>query len=327
MRAELQAGVSRILVCGRRGEVILPLRNIWIVAGDPHSPSERGLHGNLVSQGNGHNESLDVVKPVSTPAMNPQLQIDFGRRTQLHGARHPAQMTCPAKEKIIVALDTPDSISALRLVDDLKDAISWVKVGLQLFTAQGPAIVTALKERRLKVFLDLKFHDIPNTAHEAMRSAVRLGADMATIHLSGGSRMVRSAIEATAGSPLLVLGVTVLTSFDEAELRGIGVQRTPEEQVAELAALGCQCGLRGVVCSPREITSLRSKFGDSLKIVTPGVRPAGSAADDQQRVMTPAEAVRAGASHLVIGRPITAARSPREATLRIAEEIASSLRT
>jgi orotidine-5'-phosphate decarboxylase len=175
------------------------------------------------------------------------------------------------------------------------------------------------------VFLDLKFHDIPNTAHEAMRSAVRLGADMATIHLSGGSRMVRSAIEATAGSPLLVLGVTVLTSFDEAELRGIGVQRTPEEQVAELAALGCECGLRGVVCSPREITSLRRKFGDSLTIVTPGVRAAGSAADDQQRVMTPAEAVRAGASHLVIGRPITAARSPREAVLRIAEEIASSL--
>ena len=236
-------------------------------------------------------------------------------------------MTCPAKEKIIVALDTPDSMSALRLVDDLKDTISWFKVGLQLFTAQGPPIVTALKARHLKVFLDLKFHDIPNTAHEAMRSAVRLGADMATIHLSGGSRMVRSAIEATAGSPLLVLGVTVLTSFDEAELRGIGVQRTPEEQVAELAALGCQCGLRGVVCSPREITSLRSKFGDFLTIVTPGVRPAGSAADDQQRVMTPAEAVRAGASHLVIGRPITAARSPREATLRIAEEIASSLRT
>jgi orotidine-5'-phosphate decarboxylase len=236
-------------------------------------------------------------------------------------------MTCPAKEKIIVALDTPDSISALRLVDDLKDAISWVKVGLQLFTAQGPAIVTALKERRLKVFLDLKFHDIPNTAHEAMRSAVRLGADMATIHLSGGSRMVRSAIEATVGSPLLVLGVTVLTSFDEAELRGIGVQRTPEEQVAELAALGCRCGLRGVVCSPREITLLRSKFGDSLKIVTPGVSPAGSGTDDQQRVMTPAEAVRAGASHLVIGRPITAARSPREETLRIAEEIESRLPT
>ncbi len=234
-------------------------------------------------------------------------------------------MTCPAKEKIIVALDTPDSASALRLADDLQDAVSWVKVGLQLFTAEGPAIVKALKERGLKVFLDLKFHDIPNTAHEAMRSAVGLGADMATIHLSGGGRMVRAALDGASGSSLLVLGVTVLTSFDQAELRGIGVQRTPEEQVTELVALGLQCSLRGVVCSPREITPLRGRFGDALTIVTPGVRPSGSAADDQQRVMTPAEAVRAGASHLVIGRPITAAKSPREAALRIAAEIASSL--
>ena len=234
-------------------------------------------------------------------------------------------MTCPAKEKIIVALDAPDSASALRLVDDLQDAVSWVKVGLQLFTAEGPSIVRALKERRLKVFLDLKFHDIPNTAHEAMRSAVGLGADMATIHLSGGGKMVRAAIEGASGSSLLVLGVTVLTSFDETELRRIGVQRTPEEQVTELVTLGRQCDLRGVVCSPKEIAPLRSKFGDALTIVTPGVRPSGSSADDQQRVMTPAEAVRAGASHLVIGRPITAAKSPREAALRIAAEIASNL--
>jgi orotidine-5'-phosphate decarboxylase len=234
-------------------------------------------------------------------------------------------MTCSAKEKIIVALDTPDSASALRLVDDLNDAVSWVKVGLQLFTAEGPGIVRALKERHLKIFLDLKFHDIPNTAREAIHSVVSLGADMATIHLSGGSRMVRAAIEAASGSPLLVLGVTVLTSFDEAELHGIGVKRTPDEQVGELVALGRQCDLRGVVCSPREITALRGKFGNDLIIVTPGVRPSGSAADDQQRVMTPAEAVRAGASLLVIGRPITAAKSPREAALRIAAEIANGL--
>jgi orotidine-5'-phosphate decarboxylase len=265
------------------------------------------------------------MKTVTSPAVNPQLQIDFGRRTQLHGTRILVQVTSSAKEKIIVALDAPDSAAALRLVDDLEDAVSWVKVGLQLFTAEGPSIVTALKERRLKVFLDLKFHDIPNTAHEAMRSAVRLGADMATIHLSGGGKMVRSSIEAAKGSPLLVLGVTVLTSLDETELRAIGVERTPGEQVAELVAMGCRWGLRGVVCSPLEITPLRTKFGDALTIVTPGVRPLGSAADDQQRVMTPAEAVRAGATHLVIGRPITAAISPREAALRIAGEIASSL--
>ena len=234
-------------------------------------------------------------------------------------------MTSLSKEKIIVALDMPNSLSAIRLVDDLADAICWVKVGLQLFTAEGPAIVKILQERRLKVFLDLKLHDIPNTTREAMRSAVSLGVDMATIHLSGGGRMVRSAVEAATGSPLLVLGVTVLTSFDEAELRGIGVLRTPEEQVAELVNLGCQFGLRGVVCSPREIAPLRTKFGDSLTIVTPGVRPAGSASDDQQRVMTPAEAIRAGADRLVIGRPITAAKSPREAALRIADEIESSV--
>jgi orotidine-5'-phosphate decarboxylase len=232
-------------------------------------------------------------------------------------------MSSLAKEKIIVALDMPDSLSALRLVDDLDDAICWFKVGLQLFTAEGPAMVKTLKERRLKVFLDLKLHDIPNTTREAIRSAVSLGADMATIHLSGGGRMVQGAVEAAAGSPLLVLGVTVLTSFDEAGLRGIGVLRTPEEQVAELVALGRQFGLRGVVCSPREITLLRSRFGDSLTIVTPGVRPAGSASDDQQRVMTPADAIRAGADRLVIGRPITTAKSPREAAQRIADEIES----
>jgi orotidine-5'-phosphate decarboxylase len=234
-------------------------------------------------------------------------------------------MLSAAKEKIIVALDAPDGASALRLVDELAGAITWVKVGLQLFTAEGPAIVVAMKERHLKVFLDLKFHDIPNTAHEAVRSALALGADMATIHLSGASRMVQSAVEAAVGSRLLVLGVTVLTSLDHSQLREIGVLRTPEEQVIALVELGYRCGLRGVVCSPLEIGPLRSKFGDSLTIVTPGVRPSGSTIDDQRRVMTPADAVRTGANYLVIGRPITAASSPREAALRIVEEISASL--
>jgi orotidine-5'-phosphate decarboxylase len=234
-------------------------------------------------------------------------------------------MSPTAKEKIIVALDVPDLASTLRLVEELGDAISWVKVGLQLFTAEGPSIVHALKERRLKVFLDLKFHDIPNTAREAIRSTVALGVDMTTIHLSGGSEMVRSAVEASAGTQLLVLGVTVLTSFDEPQLREIGVLRSPELQVIELVTLGYQCGIRGVVCSPLEIGQLRRSFGDSLIIVTPGVRPSGATLDDQRRVLTPADAIRAGASYLVIGRPITAANSPREAALRIADEIAGSL--
>jgi orotidine-5'-phosphate decarboxylase len=234
-------------------------------------------------------------------------------------------MTRTAKEKIVVALDVPNLASAARLVDELGETISWVKVGLQLFTAEGPAIIDAMKLRGLKVFLDLKFHDIPHTAVEAVRSAVALGAGMTTIHLSGGSDMVRSAVEASQSSSLLVLGVTVLTSLDDDQLKEVGVQRTAKQQVLELVALGRSCGLRGVVCSPLEIAALRGKFGNSLTIVTPGVRPSDSNLDDQRRVMTPADAVRAGADFLVIGRPITAAASPREAAVRIADEISESL--
>ena len=233
-------------------------------------------------------------------------------------------MTSPAKEKIIVALDAPDTAAAVKLADALGDAALWVKIGLQLFTAEGPDIVRLMKDRGYKVFLDLKFHDIPNTAREAVHSAVKLGADMSTIHLSGGQRMIREAVEAAADSPLLVLGVTVLTSFDEAELHGIGVNKTPAEQVENLVALGTSVGLRGVVCSPHEIAVLRARFGKALTIVTPGVRPAGASANDQQRVMTPEDAIKAGASYLVIGRPITGAPSPREAALKIAEEVASA---
>ena len=234
-------------------------------------------------------------------------------------------MTRTAKEKIIVALDVPNLASAVSLVDELGETISWVKVGLQLFTAEGPSIVHAMKTRGLKVFLDLKFHDIPHTAHEAVCSAVALGVGMATIHLSGGSQMVRSAVEACQNSSLLVLGVTVLTSLDDDQLNEIGIQRTAEQQVLELVALGQRCGLRGVVCSPLEIAAVRSKFGNPLTIVTPGVRPSDSSIDDQRRVMTPADALRAGADFLVIGRPITAAASPHQAAARIAHEITDSL--
>ena len=230
-------------------------------------------------------------------------------------------MTSPAKEKIIVALDAPDTASACRLADSLGDSVTWVKIGLQLFTAEGPEIVRTMKARGYKIFLDLKFHDIPNTAREAVHSAVALGADMTTIHLSGGAKMIRESVAAAKDSELLVLGVTVLTSFDQAELHGIGVQNTPAGQVENLVALGTSVGLRGVVCSPHEITTLRHRFGPDLVIVTPGVRPAGSALDDQSRVMTPSEALRAGASHLVIGRPITGVPSPRDAVSQILASI------
>lgn len=230
-------------------------------------------------------------------------------------------MITPAKEKIIVALDVPNADAALHLADQLSGTAAWVKIGLQLFTAEGPSIVRVMKERGFKVFLDLKFHDIPNTAREAVHSVVQLGADMTTIHLSGGQKMIRQAVEASAGSSLLVLGVTVLTSFDAHELNGIGISASPAEQVSNLVRLGTGVGLRGIVCSPHEIASLRAEFGSDVAIVTPGVRPAGSDANDQQRVMTPAEALSAGASHLVIGRPISAAKSPREALQRIIDDL------
>jgi len=233
-------------------------------------------------------------------------------------------MSVPAKEKIIVAVDAPDVASALRLVEPLAGEGCVFKIGLQLFTAAGPSIVREIQKLGVRVFLDLKFHDIPNTAKEAVCSAVALGVDMTTIHLAGGPAMTSVSVAAAAGTKTLVLGVTVLTSMDDRTLAIVGVPRPAAEQVLHLAEMGLGCGLRGVVASPQEITLLREKFGPSLVIVTPGVRPAGSAIGDQHRVMTPGEAIRCGADFLVIGRPITSAATPHEAFLRIAEEIASA---
>lgn len=234
-------------------------------------------------------------------------------------------MSAPAKEKIIVALDVPNSQEARQLVGELKDVVSWVKVGLQLFVSEGPQIVRDLKAQGFKVFLDLKFHDIPNTTREAIRSAVSLGVDMTTIHLGGGAAMVRAAVDAASGSSTQILGVTVLTSFDEAELKRVGVETPVAGQVERLVSLAMDSGLRGIVCSPLEIEMIRQIHGDKPILVTPGVRPAGAALGDQSRVMTPADAIRQGANYLVIGRPITAASSPREAAQAIAGEIASAL--
>jgi orotidine-5'-phosphate decarboxylase len=195
------------------------------------------------------------------------------------------------------------------------------KIGLQLFTAVGPSIVRDFRRLGARIFLDLKFHDIPNTAMEAIRSAAALGVEMTTIHLCGGPRMVADSVAAAEGSGMLVLGVTVLTSMDAESLGAVGVSNTPENQVVHLAGMGRRCGLQGVVASPREILALRENFGADLVIVTPGVRPAGSEHGDQKRVMTPAEAVRAGADFLVVGRPITSAPSPVGALRAIAEEM------
>ena len=230
-------------------------------------------------------------------------------------------MSVPAKEKIIIAIDSPDHQSALDLIRPLAGEGCVFKVGLQLFTAVGPLIVKEIQALGAKVFLDLKFHDIPNTAKEAVSSAVALGVDMTTIHLAGGPAMVAASVQAADNSKTLVLGVTVLTSMDDETLDLVGIPRPAAAQVLHLAEMGANCRLLGVVASPHEITPLREKFGHGLVIVTPGVRPAGSDKGDQRRVMTPGEAARCGADYLVIGRPITAAPSPRDAFLRIAEEI------
>ena len=226
-----------------------------------------------------------------------------------------------AAENIIVALDVPTKKEALELVEKLDGQISFFKIGLQLYTAEGPEIVRAVSSTGSKVFLDLKLHDIPNSVARAVESVSRLGAQMLTVHLSGGSEMVRAATTARANN-MLLLGVTVLTSSTEETLREIGIASGVADQVLRLAKLGVDAGIDGVVASPHEIKPLRREFGDKIKIVVPGIRPSWSEPGDQRRTMTPCEALEAGADYLVIGRPIIADAKPREATERILEDIA-----
>ncbi len=217
-----------------------------------------------------------------------------------------------ARERIIVALDFPTSEEALALVRRFSPHAGLFKIGLQLYIAAGPEIVRAVHDLGGRVFLDLKLHDIPNTVARAVESAGSLGVEMLTLHLSGGRAMIDAAVGA-ARPDLLLLGVSVLTSADEATLREVGVSAGMEEQVLRLAQLGAASGVGGIVASPHELAALRAIHGSRIKIVTPGIRPAGSAAGDQKRAMTPAEALQAGADFLVIGRPITAAPDPRAA--------------
>lgn len=225
------------------------------------------------------------------------------------------------KEKIIVALDVPNRTEAARVLDDLAGAAVWCKIGMQLFTSEGPAIVAEARERGFRVFLDLKFHDIPNTVASGVKSAAALGVDMLTIHLCGGPEMIRGAVAAAPG--LCVLGVTVLTSSTAETLAAVGIPHEPAAWVPQLAAVGAKNGIGGIVCSPLEIAAVRAAVGPSVKIVTPGVRPAGADLGDQKRVLTPAAAVAAGADYLVIGRPILAAPDRRAAFAAIVDEIAA----
>jgi len=231
------------------------------------------------------------------------------------------------RDRIIIALDVQTKDEAIALVSRLKDARTF-KVGLELFTAEGPALFKKLKALRKDVFLDLKLHDIPNTVAGAVRSAFRHGVQMMTIHTSGGREMMAKASEtarqvsAELGRPKpVLLGVTVLTSLKGPDLEEVGLGPNVTDQVLRLAGLAKAAGMDGVVCSPQEIEVLRREYGRDLVIVTPGIRPLWAAAQDQKRIMTPAEAVAKGADHLVIGRPITGAPSPGEAFLKIVAEL------
>ena len=216
------------------------------------------------------------------------------------------------RERLIVALDVSTAAAARKIVAAVGDSALTYKVGMQLYTAEGPAMVRELVDAGRRVFLDLKYHDIPNTAAAAVREAAELGADMLTVHASGGGKMLRTAVDAAqARRPeLMVLAVTVLTSLDDVELGKIGLRGGVLEQVLRLTALALSNGCKGVVASAQEAAALREEFGRDFAIVTPGVRPAGSGHDDQARVVTPAEAIAAGASHIVVGRPITEAIDP-----------------
>jgi orotidine-5'-phosphate decarboxylase len=234
-----------------------------------------------------------------------------------------------AKEKIIVALDVPSADAALRVAQILHGHVGLFKVGKEVFTAEGPAVVRRLVAEGNRVFLDLKFHDIPNTVRAAAHQAALLGASLITIHAAGGRKMIAAASEGVRAAaketgftqPTKVLAVTALTSLSAEDLAEVGFQGSPEEVVVRLARLAKSAGADGVIASPREISAIREACGPDFLIVTPGIRPAAGTGDDQARTATPASAIRAGADYLVIGRPITGATDPAAAADAIAAEM------
>ena len=232
-----------------------------------------------------------------------------------------------AKNRLIVALDVPSADAARELAAQLNGTCRWVKVGLELYLAAGSSIVEELASQGFSVFLDLKFHDIPNTVAGAVRSAASMGASLLTVHAAGGPAMLRAAAEAaatTTNAPRL-LAVTVLTSMDKEQLSAIGIDRTAADQVLRLARMAIGSEIRGLVCSPEEVAILRRELGTEPRLVVPGIRPAGAAVGDQKRIATPADAIRAGASQLVVGRPITRAADPSKAAQVILDEIVSAI--
>ena len=232
-----------------------------------------------------------------------------------------------ARRRLIVALDVPNAASAAALAARLEDTCLWFKVGLELFSAAGPAVLNPLLKRGHSIFLDLKFHDIPSTVAAAVRSAAALGVHMITVHAAGGPAMLaaaRAALDPLPHPPQL-LAVTVLTSMDAAQMNSTGIARSPAEQVELLGRMGLSAGIRGFVCSPREVASLRAITGPGSVLVVPGIRPAGAEIADQKRIATPTEALRLGASYLVVGRPITHAPNPAQAAETILNQMAEAL--
>jgi orotidine-5'-phosphate decarboxylase len=232
------------------------------------------------------------------------------------------------KDRLIVALDVAGATQARQIVQAIGDAATAYKVGKQLFTAEGPQVVRDLVASGRKVFLDLKYHDIPNTVAGAVRSAAELGVSMLTVHASGGSKMLRAAAEAASQSSTkakpMVLAVTVLTSLSDSDLQELGIAGNVLSQVLRLGALARAAGCGGLVASAQEARELRKALGEGFAIVTPGVRPAGASAGDQARVVTPKDAIAAGATYLVVGRPILEAPDPAKAVQQIADEIAAA---
>jgi orotidine-5'-phosphate decarboxylase len=228
------------------------------------------------------------------------------------------------RQRLIVALDVPTAAAAQKIVAAVGDSALTYKVGMQLYTAEGPQVVRDLVASGRRVFLDLKYHDIPNTVGAAVAEAAKLGVSMLTVHSSGSGKMLRAAVEAAKAHPdLIVLAVTVLTSLDGNELQSIGIPGTVQDTVLRLAAIALTNGCQGVVASAHEASALRAKLGDAFAIVTPGVRPAGGNVGDQVRVVTPAEAIASGATHIVVGRPITEASDPAAEAKAILGQISS----
>jgi orotidine-5'-phosphate decarboxylase len=231
------------------------------------------------------------------------------------------------RSKLIVALDLPDRNSALQAVERLSGHVGLFKIGLELFTGEGPHLVEEIRGRGEKIFLDLKLHDIPNTVRGAVRSACRLGIQMLTIHASGGPNMLSAASQEaqSAASPPLLLAVTALTSLSDSDIRALGIEIPAGQWVERLATIAQESGIHGIVASPKELLTLRNRFGDSLQFVIPGIRPAGADLQDQARTATPGEAIRAGASYIVVGRPVLQAADPAKAADLIIEEIRKAL--